>query len=309
MSSDRKSVTEVGLVSVLMDLGAGRRGVDMGPSALRIADLGPDLDRIGVEIRETGTVYASEPERIHEGGPKTRYLSEIQAVCKETRRLVGLALERGNCPLILGGDHALSIGSVSGVADHYAKGGKRIGLIWVDAHTDMNTPATTPSGNIHGMALAVLLGEGPEALTRLGESFPVLAPENVSILGVREVDPEERPLVMRSGVRVFTMTEVDERGISACMDEALARAGANTAGFHLSIDLDGIDPMEAPGVGTPVAGGLTYREAHLICEMVFRSRNLLSMEVVELNPVMDLGNQTARLAVELIASAFGKMIL
>ena len=303
-------VEGIGVISVSMDLGAGRRGVDMGPSAVRIAGLGATLEALGMRVREVGTVTASGPETVPEGEARTRYLGEITEVCRETYGLVRATLEQGCRPLILGGDHALSIGTVTAVADHYRrKGGRGIGLVWVDAHSDMNTPATTPSGNIHGMALSVLVGDGPPELVGLGEVSPAVSPANVCILGAREIDPAERELVKKAGIRVFTMTEIDERGIGACVDEALARASAGTAGYHLSFDLDGIDPMEAPGVGTPVPGGLTYREAHLLCEKVFRSRNLLSLEAVEINPVLDLGNQTARLAVELMGSALGKTIL
>jgi arginase len=300
----------VGVISVSMDLGAGRRGVDMGPSAVRIAGLGAALEALGMRVREVGTVTASGPETVPEGGVRTRYLEEITEVCRKTYTLVRSTLDGGCRPLILGGDHALSVGTVTAVADHYRwAGGRGIGLLWVDAHSDMNTPATTPSGNIHGMALSVLLGAGPPELVGLGESSPAVSAENVCILGAREIDGPERELVKSSGIRVFTMTEIDERGIAACVDEALARASAGTAGYHLSFDLDGIDPIEAPGVGTPVPGGLSYREAHLLCEKVHRSRNLLSLEAVEINPVLDLGNQTARLAVELMASALGKIIL
>ena len=300
---------EVGLLSVSLDLGAGRRGVDMGPSAIRIAGLGSVLEGAGFTVREVGTVTASAPETIEQGESRTRFLDEIADVCRRSHELLTGALRQSCRPLVLGGDHALSVGTVSAVADHYRERGEGIGLIWVDAHTDMNTPATTPSGNIHGMVLSILTGQGPEALLEIGGEAPAVSPENVSVLGAREIDMEERELVKASGVRVFTMTEIDERGIGSCMDEALSRANAGTAGFHLSFDLDGIDPMEAPGVGTPVPGGLTYREAHLICEKTFRSRNLLSLEVVELNPVLDHGNRTANLAVELIASALGKTIL
>jgi arginase len=300
----------IGVISVSLDLGAGRRGVDMGPSAVRIAGLGAALEALGMRVREIGTVTASGPETVPEGGARTRYLEEITEVCRKTYTLVRSTLDGGCRPLILGGDHALSIGTVTAVADHYRRaGGRGIGLVWVDAHSDMNTPATTPSGNIHGMALSVLLGAGPPGLVGLGELSPAVSAENVCILGAREIDPPERELVKSSGIRVFTMTEIDERGIGGCVDEALARASAGTAGYHLSFDLDGIDPMEAPGVGTPVPGGLSYREAHLLCEKVYRSRNLLSLEAVEINPVLDLGNQTARLAVELMASALGKTIL
>lgn len=309
VGSEPEPVPSVGLVSVFMDLGAGRRGVDMGPSAIRIAGLGSALHMIGCQVHEAGTVTASAPETIPEGGSRTRYLEEITQVCLETHRTVLSVLSDGALPLILGGDHALSVGTVAAVAEHFGEQGHRIGLIWVDAHCDMNTPDTSPSGNVHGMALSILLGRGPERLVEIGGRSPAVLARNVSILGVREIDGPEKALVREAGVRVYTMTEIDERGIGVCVEEALSRATDGTAGVHLSFDLDGIDPMEAPGVGTPVAGGLTYREAHLVCEKVFRSRRLLGLDVVELNPVLDMGNRTARLAVELIASGLGKSIL
>lgn len=299
----------VGLISVSMDLGAGRRGVDMGPSAIRIAGLGQALEEMGCAPEEAGTVTASGPESVEEGGSRARFLDEISHVCRQAHGRVTEALGRGLRPLILGGDHALSIGTVAALADHYGKDGERVGLIWVDAHTDMNTPETTPSGNIHGMVLSILTGTGPKSLLEIGGQTPSVLPENVTVLGARDIDPPEKERVRETGIRVITMSEVDERGIGPCMDEAVERARSRTAGYHLSLDLDGIDPMEAPGVGTPVPGGLTYREAHLICEKAARSEALLALEIVELNPVLDVRNQTAVLAVELVASALGKTIL
>lgn len=300
---------EIGLISVSIDLGAGRRGVDMGPSAIRIAGLSDVLDRLGYRVLEAGTVTAAGPESIDPGANEARYVAEIAAVCVRTRDLVRESLAVERMPLVLGGDHSISMGSVAGAADHFHEHGKDVGLIWVDAHTDMNTPATSPTGNVHGMPLAVLVGRGPADLTGLSSRLPAVDPGRVSVLGAREIDRRERDAVRESGVRVFTMSELDERGIARCMDEALERASSGTAGFHLSFDLDSIDPMVAPGVGTPVAGGLTYREAHLICEKVARSRCLVSLDMVELNPVLDLGNRTAQLAVGLIASALGQTIL
>lgn len=299
----------VAVVSVSIDLGAGRRGVDMGPSALRIAGLAETIRRLGYQVRETGTVTASGAELVEEGESRTKYLSEIAKVCTRTADRVGRSLREGCRPLILGGDHSLSMGSVAAVARHHRERGGSIGLIWVDAHTDMNTPETTPSGNVHGMALAVLTGRGPDGLTRLGGAAPAVDPENVSVIGARQIDARERETVKEAGIRIFTISEVDERGMAACVDEALERATDGTAGFHLSLDLDVIDPMVAPGVGTPVPGGVTYREAHLLCEKAARSGSLESLEVVELNPVLDQGNRTAQLAVGLVESALGKTIL
>ena len=302
-------VRELALVSVLMDLGAGRRGVDMGPSAMRIAGLRQMLEGLSYGVREMGTVVATDPERSEQQDVNARYLAEVESVCRRARDLVEDGLVRGWMPLVLGGDHSIAMGSVAGVSRFYGRDRKRIGLIWVDAHTDMNTPGTSPSGNVHGMPLAVLTGHGPRVLRSLADERPAVRPENVSLIGVREIDGGEREIVRSSGVRVFTMSEVDERGIATCVDEAIARAGAGTAGFHLSYDLDSLDPMIAPGVGTPVQGGLTFREGHLICEKVARSGKLLSLEMVELNPVLDAHNHTARMAVGLIASALGKTIL
>jgi len=297
------------LISVSIDLGAGRRGVDMGPSALRIAGLTEQLKEIGYDVRESGAVYASGPESTVLGESRTRFLSEITDVCERSHAIVRTVLDDGCFPLILGGDHSLSIGTVSAVAAHYRARDERVGLIWVDAHTDMNTPETTPSGNIHGMSLAVLTGRGPERLVQLGGDLPAVRPENVCVIGARDIDEREKETVRAQGVRVFTMSEIDERGIATCVDEAIDRASAGTAGFHLSFDLDGIDPMVAPGVGTPVAGGMTYREAHLVCEKAARSDRVLSLEVVELNPVLDSENRTGRLGVGLVLSALGKTIL
>lgn len=300
------SPRDIALLSVSIDLGAGRRGVDMGPSALRIAGITGELESIGYRIIELGTITAGGLETTEAGESALRFLDEIEKVTEHTRQVVESGLGVGCIPLVLGGDHSLSIGSVAGVAEHYRRQDRSIGVIWVDAHADMNRPQTTPSGNIHGMSLAVLLGKGHPRLTR---RLPSVKPENASILGARELDAGEKRLISELDVRVFTMSEIDERGVATCMDEALERANAGTAGFHLSLDLDALDPRVAPGVGTPVQGGLTYREGHLVCEKVARSGRLLSLEVVELNPVLDDRNHTAALAVGLVASALGKTIL
>jgi arginase len=301
---------EVAIVTVSMDLGAGRRGVDMGPSAIRIAGLTAMLTELGYRVREVGAVTAIGPEMAPEGETRTRYLPEITDVARRSFQLVREALGAGALPIVLGGDHSISIGTAAALAAHHAESDEGIGLIWVDAHADMNTPETTPSGNIHGMSLAILTGRGgPDALQSLAGFVPAMHPGNVCILGARDLDDPEKTTVRSSGIRVFTMSEIDERGMAACVDEAIARATSGTAGFHLSFDLDAIDPMVAPGVGTPVAGGLTYREAHLVCEKVARSGKLLGAEIVELNPVLDAENRTGRLAVGLLASVLGKTIL
>ena len=297
---------DIALISVSIDLGAGRRGVDMGPSALRIAGVSQEIEAIGHSVTELGTVTAGGLETTDAGEHELRFLDEIVHVAEETRKLVREGLVRGCTPLVLGGDHSLSIGSVGALADHYGSRGASVGVIWVDAHADMNLPHTTPTGNIHGMPLAVLLGQGEPQLT---SSRTCVLPENVSVLGARSLDAGEKRLIRELGVRVFTMSEIDERGVGVCMDEAMERAGAGTAGFHLSFDVDVLDPRIAPGVGTPVRGGLTYREGHLVCEKAWRSGKLLSLELVELNPVLDDRNQTAELGVGLVASALGAAIL
>ncbi len=297
---------DIAMISVSIDLGAGRRGVDMGPSALRIAGITSEIEAIGHNISELGTVTAGGLETTETGDERLLFLDEICHVAERTGSVVTEGLAQGCLPLVLGGDHSLSIGSVAAVAQHYRAQGDAIGIIWVDAHADMNRPDTTPSGNIHGMSLAVLLGYGHPRLT--GDT-PSLKPGNVSVLGARSLDAGEKRLIERLGVRVFTMTEIDERGVSPCMNEALRRANAGTAGFHLSFDLDVLDPRIAPGVGTPVRGGFTFREGHLVCEKASRSGGLLSLELVELNPVLDDRNQTAELGVGLVASALGATIL
>lgn len=279
----------------------------MGPSALRIAGVTSEIEAIGHRVVECGTITAGGIETAATGERRELlYLDEIAWMAERTRAAVGKGLARGCTPLVLGGDHSIAIGSVAALAEHHRALGKRIGVIWVDAHADMNRPHTSPSGNIHGMPLAVLMGHGDPRLTN---PSPSVRPENVSVLGARQLDPGEKRLINRLGVRVFTMTEIDERGIGACMDDAVERGTAETAGFHLSLDLDALDPRLAPGVGTPVKGGLTYREGHLVCEKAARCGRLLSLEVVELNPVLDDRNHTAQLAVGLIASALGRTIL
>ena len=294
------------MVSVSIDLGAGRRGVDMGPSALRIAGISRQVESIGHRVVELGTITAGGLETTEAGEDSLPFLEEIAKVAERTREVVYAGLGLGCLPLVLGGDHSLSIGSVAGVAEHHHHRGESIGVIWVDAHTDVNRPHTTPSGNIHGMSLAVLLGHGHPRLTR---PVPSVRPENASVLGARELDAGEKRFVAQLGVRVFAMSEIDERGLGQCMDEALERATSGTGGFHLSLDMDALDPRIAPGVGTPVQGGLTYREGHLVCEKAARSGRLLSLEVVEINPVLDDRNHTAEFAVGLVASALGKSIL
>ena len=297
------------ILSTHLDLGAGRRGVDMGPSAIRIADLGPKLEKLGWRVDERGAIAAPEPEEISMGRANARYRAQVLDVCTRLRDATEDVLASGARPIVLGGDHSIAMGSISGISNHYHAKKQAIGLIWIDAHTDMNVPETTPSGNIHGMPLAHMLGYGMPAFCRLAKRKPALSPQHCALLGIRSVDQSEAPLVNRSGVRVFTMREIDNRGFSVCLDEAIEIASTGTAGYHLSFDLDGVDPRHAPGVGTPVQGGLTFREAHLACESIAESGKLLGMDMVELNPIIDQQNQTGKLAVQLILSAFGKTIL
>ena len=299
----------IGLISVFMDLGAGRRGVDMGPSAIRIARLVPTLESLGYSVTEMGAIHAPEPESTNPGESNAHFLREVSEVCRRLKERVEKSLEKKCFPLVLGGDHSIALGTVAGIAAFQRRRKQKIGLIWVDAHADMNTSASSPSGNVHGMPLAALLGQGESELTAINEDGPSVQPENVSILGGRDLDPGEKALIRELGVRVFTMSEIDERGVAICMDEALARANEGTSGYHISFDADAIDPVLAPGVGTPVPGGLTFREAHLICEKAARAGKLLGLEMVEVNPVLDEKNKTAELAVGLASSALGKSIL
>jgi len=301
--------SHIAIIGAPLDLGQGRRGVDMGPSALRVANLNARVKALGYEVEDLGNIAVEQAEAAPEGDPLAKYLPQIAAACGQLAASVDGALSRGSLPLVLGGDHSVAIGTVGGVSRHFRERGQRLGLIWLDAHADMNTPDTSPSGNIHGMPLACLLGMGPEALADLAGFRPKIAPRNTVIVGLREVDMTERAHVRQSGVRVFTMRDIDERGLGAVMEEAIRAASDGTAGFHVSLDMDFIDPQDAPGVGTAVRGGATYREAHLAMEMICDSRNVTSIEAVEVNPVLDERNRTADLAVELIMSGLGKRIL
>lgn len=299
----------VGIIGVPLDLGAGRRGVDMGPSAIRVARLHQRLAELGYEVTDFGNVAVDQPEASPVGREQARYLAQIARTCKRLAQQVEGALAGGVFPLVLGGDHSVAVGTIAGVARHMRREHRKVGLIWVDAHADMNTPETSPSGNVHGMPLACCVGLGPRPLTHLAGFAPLVEAENVALVGVRDVDQLEKPHVRRSGVKAFTMRHIDERGVLAVIREAIAIAGDGTAGIHVSLDMDAVEPQEAPGVGTPVRGGLTYREAHLVMEVLCDAGLLVSMEVVEVNPIMDESNRTATLAVELIMSAMGKRIL
>ncbi|HET9253565.1 MAG TPA: arginase [Candidatus Eisenbacteria bacterium] len=297
------------IIGAPIDLGQGRRGVDMGPSAIRVADLDAALESLGRTVTDCGDIDVRIPETLEIGSVTLRYKSAIMAACETLRVEVERSLAAGRMPLVLGGDHSLSIGSIAGVSNHFRTQGAGVGVIWLDAHGDSNTPETTPSGNIHGMSLAVSMGFGDPELTSLGGRAPKVDPGKVVLIGVRDLDPGERDVLKRSGATVYTIREVDERGMRDVVKEAVRIAGAGTAGIHVSFDLDVLDPEDAPGVGTAIDGGITYREAHLAMEMLAESAKVVSVDLVEVNPVLDTRNQTALLAVELTQSLLGKRIL
>lgn len=300
----------VAVIGAPLDLGAGRRGVDMGPSAVRVAGLGKRLGALGFDVADFGNVPVTQAESVGDAGPgNAKYLHQIAATCERLAELVAAALAEGKMPLVLGGDHSIAAGTVAGASRFFRESNRKIGLLWIDAHADMNTPQSSPSGNVHGMPLACCAGVGPAELTGMFGFAPKVDPANIALLGIRDVDPLEAETVRSAGVRAFTMREIDERGMRAVIGEAIAIAIKDTAGFHLSLDMDFVDPQYAPGVGTPVRGGATYREAHLAMEVICDSGKMISMEVVEVNPVIDEVNRTADLAVELILSAMGKKIL
>src|SRR5690348_1373761 len=300
---------KIRIIGVPMDLGASRRGVDMGPSTLRVAGLQARLKQLGHQVEDIGNIVVKQPEEQHYGVKNAKYLDEISDTCKGLAEITRKALDEDFLPLVLGGDHSIAVGTAGGVAAHFHKQSKRIGLIWLDAHGDMNTPESSPSGNVHGMPLASIMGYGPPELTELGGVKPMVEPRSIALVGVRDLDSKERRLVKDSGVHVFTMRDIDERGMREVMAEALRFTTDDVAGVAVSLDMDFVDPSDAPGVGTPVRGGVTYREAHLALEMIADSRSMVSFEVVEINPVIDLHNTTATLGVELVLSGLGKKIL
>lgn len=296
------------VIGVPVDLGAGRRGVDMGPSAIRVADLETRLEALGHQVEDVGDLDVMIPETQPVGEDKLRYKEPILAMCDQLRETVAKALERGRLPLVLGGDHSIAIGSIAGSTGYYARDRRTLGLIWFDAHGDANTPDTTPSGNIHGMSLAISLGLGDPGLVNLGGRTPKIQARNVALIGLRDVDPGERDTLKKSGVNVYTMRDVDERGMRDVVDEAVRLASDGTDGIHLSFDLDVVDPEDAPGTGTPVWGGITYREAHLAMELLNDRAEIVAIDLVEVNPVLDTQNMTGVLAAELAQSALGKRI-
>src|SRR5438552_7899256 len=305
MATKKRAIDVIG---VPVDLGAGRRGVDMGPSAIRVADLESRLESLGHKVQDTGDLDVMIPETQKVGEGKLRYKAPILAACDGVRKAVNGSLKRGRLPLVLGGDHSIAIGSVAGSSGFFSARGESLGLIWFDAHGDANTPDTTPSGNIHGMSLAVSLGLGDSDLTHLGGRAPKVLARNTALIGIRDLDPGERETLKKSGVTVYTMRDLDERGMRDVVDEAIRIASDGTSGVHLSFDLDVVDPEDAPGTGTPVWGGFTSREAHLAMEMRSDRAQVAAIDLVEVNPVLDTQNMTGILAAELLQSVLGKRI-
>jgi arginase len=295
---------KLAVIGAALDLGAGRRGVDMGPSAIRYAGLDERLQSLGFECDDLGNVGAATPEATESGDPHARFLSQIKETCAGIAEKVVAAVDDGHLPIVLGGDHSIALGTLGGLASSHGPGG----ALWFDAHGDLNTPETSPSGNVHGMPLAAALGLANDVFASDAWPLPALRPEHVVLVGVRSLDEGERELVRRLGVSVYTMSDLDRRGVEPVVREALERV-ADAAFVHVSLDMDVVDPEIAPGVGTPVRGGLSYREAHLALELVAESGLLGSLDVVEVNPILDRENVTASLAVELVASALGERIL
>ena len=299
----------VHIINVPLDLGASRRGTDAGPSAFRIAGLSRSVQKLGYDLTGETDIPVPAMETRQTSNTNARFKDEILAVCTDLAEKSKLALERGEFPLVIGGDHSIAMGTVYGISAFYKESNQDLGLIWFDAHGDMNLPEFSPSGNVHGMPLAHLLGYGDPDLSSVLGNKPAVKPENVVLIGIRDVDRVEREFIRKSGVKVFTMRDIDEQGMSQVASQALEIVNTNTAGFHISFDLDGCDPEVIPGSGTLVPGGVSYREAHLLLEVCAADGRLTSMEVVELNPFVDLGNVSAERAVTLIQSALGRSIL
>ena len=297
------------MIGVPLDMGGSRRGVDMGPSAFRIGGLGEKIAVLGRTVVDRGDLPAQIPETKKHGDPTKKFIKDIARVCDRLYQLARASIEEGAIPLVLGGDHSLAAGSVAASAAHARAAGRTIGLLWIDAHGDMNTPASTPSGNVHGMPLAALLGPEPAELSSIGGFSPTVLPQHTALVGLRNVDEREKDLVRNSGVHVFTMKDIDRLGVATVAAEALKVASTGTAGVHVSFDLDVCDPSIAPGVGTPVRGGLNYREAHLLMELIAESGALAAIDMVEVNPTLDIRNTTAELGIELALSALGMRIL
>jgi arginase len=295
---------KIDVIGVPVDLGADRRGVDMGPSAIRYADLNQGLEALGYTVEDRGNVEVPIAERCAITEPKLKYLDCILPMARRVAGAVATSVQEGSFPLVLGGDHSLSLGSIRGAARH-----KKLGVLWIDAHADFNTPETTPSGNIHGMPLAALCGLGDPRLAHLwGGGEAVLDPRRVAVLGARDLDPGEKRNLREASVLVLGMEQLDRLGMVAALEKAFERITRDADGIYLSFDMDALDPRHAPGVGTPVTGGLTYREAHLACELAAETGKLIGMDLVEVNPILDSQNQTALLAVDFARSALGSRI-
>lgn len=309
LNYDPSRKRSVSIIGVPLRYGADMVGVELGPAVMRMAGLESRISQLGYETRDCGDVGTARLEQPASPQDKLKYLREISSTCQNLCTVVRSALDNGQLPIVLGGDHSIAIGSIAGVAAHCRDNDESLGLIWFDAHADMNTHETTPSGHIHGMPLAALLGYGAPELTGIGGFSPKLDPKLCAHVGAREIDPGERELIRKLGIRFFTMREIDERGMSACVDEAIAIASRGSAGYAVTFDVDALDPGDAPGSGTLVRGGLTYREAHLAMEKIAEAGGMISLEVVEINAALDVNNKTGQLGVELILSGLGKTIL
>lgn len=302
-------IRKVSMVGVPMSLGIGHRGVDYGPAAVRIAGLQEKIAKLGLSFEDLGDVAVPEPASREPRDQSARFAPEIAECCRGLRKRVEDILAAGSLPLVVGGDHSIAAGTVAGVSSFHHRRGKKIGLLWFDAHGDFSTPETSPSGNIHGMACAICLGRGEPGLVRLGDCVPMVSGEKTAIVGARSVGYFEREELKATGARVFTMHDIDTLGMSEVMRRALAVVNDDTAGFHLTFDMDGVDPSHAPGTDTPVEGGPSLREAHLVMEHAAKSGTLLGLEITEINPFVDERNRTAELAVQLVLSAFGKRMI
>ncbi len=299
---------KISILGVPLDLGANRRGVDMGPSALRVTGLADRLRKIGLDVEDLGDVDVPLPEECSVGAKNMKYADAIKAVCQDLHAAALKVHKRGRVPVALGGDHSIAMGSIAATAGFHRESKRKIGVIWFDAHGDMNTPESTNTGNVHGMPLSHVLGMGDPGLAGIGGFSPKVDPENCCLVGIRDLDERERGLIKGSGIRIFTMKDIDTHGAAAVIRKAISAAGKGTAGIHVSFDIDSCDPSVAPGVGTPKKGGLDYREAHLCLEMIADSGKLLALDMVEINPIFDNRNHTAEFASELILSALGKRI-
>ena len=299
----------VRIIGAPTDLGANMRGANMGPSAIRIAQLHQKIRHLGYPVVDSGDLDVPVRDTLPDAASARKYLNQTVQICKDLEQLVYTSLTHCEIPITIGGDHSLAVGSVSGSSRFFREKGQKMGLIWIDAHADLNTPTSSPTGNIHGMPLSVIIGAGHPELLQIGESHVRVNPENIALIGIRTLDGEEKNICRNSGIRYFTMREIDEKGMHLVMKEALEVVSQGTSGIHLSFDIDGVDPLYAPGVSTPATGGLSYREAHLALEMLADTKRLCSMDFVELNPMTDVSHKTAQLITELVQSALGKSIV